>query len=107
MTPLTYTFLQDRGFKMLIPIVSQNKSPNDEAMTMWGKELDNRIIRLEYHKTSIENNDSSTTDGAKEETPFYPEGVELYMGEKDALEQQYIATINYIEELEPYLSNNV
>ena len=52
MTPVTYNYLQSNGFRLLIPIVSQNEKPRDEALVMWGREMDGKMIRLEHHKTS-------------------------------------------------------
>lgn len=104
MTPLNYDFLQQKGFKLLIPIVSQNETPHDEALTIWVKEWDGKVIRLEYHKTTTAP-EAKENDGmeANQDAPFYPEGLKLYTGEKGALEWQYEGTILYAEELAPHL----
>ena len=101
MTPLNYTHLQEFGFTLLIPIVSRNKTANDEALTMWGKEIENRVIRLELHKAANAKEDSSLQQGP---APFYPEGLKVFTGEKNSPELQYEATIFYTEELAAFLT---
>ena len=63
------------------------------------------MIRLEHHKNHPEppqKNDPSQK--AKENlAPFQPEGLKLFIGEKEAYELQFETTIHYVEELEPWL----
>jgi hypothetical protein len=96
MTPITYNYLQNKGFKLLIPIVSQNENP-EEVLTMWGKECEDRIIRLEYHS-------DKTTNTQNDQMPFHPEGLKLFMGERGAPEFSYEGKVTSVEELESYLN---
>ena len=102
MTPITYSFLQEQGFKLLIPIVSQNEKPLEEALTIWGKEWDGKVLRLEHHIDKTNNTPDRQKPG-EQEAPFYPEGLKLFEGEKGALELPYAGTVLYVEELRPYL----
>jgi len=104
MTPISYAYLQDKAFKLLIPIVSQNETQRNEALTMWGKEWDGRVIRLEHHSTDTTLNATADTN---EQAPFYPEGLKVYIGEKGSLELQYEGIIFYEEELEPFLQSGI
>lgn len=99
MTPLNYSHLKEQGFTMLLPIISQNNAA-EEALTMWGKEWDNRVIRLEHHRLQ----NGREADSKKEDSaPFHPEGLQVFIGEKNAVELQYETTIFYGEELEALL----
>jgi hypothetical protein len=100
MTALTYDYLQQEGFKLLIPIVSQNQNPDDLELVMWGKEINSRVIRLEYHKT--EHNQAEN-----DKAPFHPDGLKLFSGEKNEIELHYEATIFYEHELVDFIRNSV
>ena len=102
MTPLNYSHLQELGFTLLIPIVGQNKPEQDEAVTMWGKEMDNRVIRLEFHQ-KINGTAGDESKQEKQSAPFHPGGLKLYAGEKTSPELQYEATIFYAEELDAFM----
>lgn len=107
MTLLNYHFLQENGFKLLIPIISENEQNLTEAVTVWGKEIDGQIIRLELHKKSDKTAIDLLPDTEINDAPFQPDGLQLYIGEKAEMDQPYVTTVHYIEELEPYLKATV
>jgi hypothetical protein len=108
MTPLSYSFLQDCGFKLLIPIISQNGNPPGEALNMWGKEVDKKFIRLEHHTFHMpgKTDNAGLQQASNVKNPFSPEGLKVFIGESGEMDLQYEGTIFYEEELMSFLQSS-